>query len=80
MTDDRIVYTLVTRGGGIDGMDHTDKGGQVVFATYDRKQAEAHSSKPWCELVPIVVDVHAGRRTALAKLSPVDKLVLNLKD
>lgn len=76
---DRIVYTLVTQGGGVDGRDSTDKGGKVTGAYFDRLQAERDGNKPWCDVVAIVIDDAKTKREALAKLSPVDKLILGLK-
>ena len=36
---DKILYTVVTEPGGVDGMDHTDRGGIIVLATFDSNQA-----------------------------------------
>ena len=76
---DRIVYQLITKGGGMDGRDHTDRGGKLIFATYTKVEAEKNPNKPWCDLKAIVVDVELARRNALAKLDPLDRLVLELK-
>ena len=76
---DKIIYTLVTKGGGVDGLDFTDTGGKTVLATFSKEEAENSSKKPWCDIVPVIVDVDKAKKDALAKLSPVDKLVLNLK-
>lgn len=76
---EKIVYQLITRGGGIDGRDHMDKGGLVTAAFFERQCAENNPNRPWCEIVPLVVDISKQRREALAKLSPVDKLILGLK-
>lgn len=77
---DKIVYKLVTRPGGVDGMGYTDKGGDVRAAFFDKAQAEKHPGKPWCDIVPIVVDVEKARKAALKKLNALDKLVLGLDD
>ena len=29
MAQDRIIYKLISRGGGMDGRDHTDQGGRL---------------------------------------------------
>lgn len=73
---DKIIYTLVTKGGGVDGRDFTDKGGKVIAASYDKAVLQKNKNLPWCNIVPQVVDIDAARKSALAKLSPVDKLVL----
>lgn len=76
---DKIVYLLITEPGGIDGKDCLDKGGQVRAAAYDRQTLERHPGKPWCHIEPRVIDVEQRKRHALAKLDPLDKLVLELK-
>lgn len=75
---DKIIYTLVTKGGGVDGRDHTDKGGDVIAASYDKATLQKNKNLPWCELKAEVVDIDAARKAALAKLSPVDKLILEM--
>lgn len=75
---DKILYTLVTHSGGMDGRDHNDKGGTIVFATFDREKADKHKSKPYCRLEKEVIDYIERRRQALAKLDQVDRLVLDL--
>ena len=76
---DKIVYTLLTQGGGIDGRDHADKGGKVTAAFFDRDSAEKYGNRPWCDIVPIVVDEAKARREAMGKLNAVDKLILGFK-
>jgi hypothetical protein len=75
---DKIIYTLITKGGGVDGRDFMDKGGHVIAASYDRKDLEKNKNLPWCDIVPQVVDTDKAKKVALAKLSPIDKLVLEL--
>jgi hypothetical protein len=75
-----IVYTLVSKGGGVDGMDRTDKPGKLMSAAYDRETLEKSGNKPWGDIVPIVVDTEAARVKALVKLDPVDKLILGLSN
>lgn len=76
---DRIIYLLISSGGGIDGRDHTDKGGQMRAASFSRLELERHPGKPWADIEPCVVDIETQRKVALAKLSPLDKLILELK-
>ena len=79
MAQDRIVYKLISRGGGIDGRDHTDQGGELRAAFWSREEAEKAPNAPWCKVEPEVCNVEALRRYALAKLNPIDLLVLGLK-
>ena len=74
-----IVYTLVGNGGGIDGMDHTNKGGEIRAAYLTRDEAENDKRAPWCKINPIVLDLDKAKSHAKAKLDPIDKLALNLK-
>lgn len=76
---DRIIYKLVTKGGGIDGRDHADKGGKIIAASYNKADLQKNKNLPWCDIVPEVVEEEKAKREALAKLSPVDRLVLELK-
>ena len=71
---DTIIYTLVTKGGGIDGLDFTDKGGNVTHAFFTRGEAERHPNRPWCEIVPEVVDITAVAKRRLQSLDPVSYL------
>ena len=75
---DRIVYTLVTKAGGVDGLDYKSEGGKIVDASFDKSVLEKHKSLPWCEIKAEVFDDEKARRDALAKLSPVDKLFLRV--
>ena len=77
---DTIVYLVTSAPGGVDGRDHTDKGGTLLLATLDRAEAERRVGKD-CRyiLTPTVVDFAAARHRALAKLDKLDKLVLNLE-
>ena len=77
--EDRIVYIVTTAPGGQDGRDHTDKGGKLMLATFDRAKAEKFIGKDTrYRLEPTVVGVVAARKAALAKLDLLDKLVLGL--
>jgi hypothetical protein len=73
---DTIVYTTVSNGGGVDGMDHTDKGGRVMGAYLDKKKAINNPNAPWNTVVPIVVDIEELAKTSLAKLDPVVRLAI----
>jgi hypothetical protein len=75
---DKIIYLLVSTGGGVDGRDHTDKGGRILAATYDKAGFDKHPGRPWARIESRVVDMELARRYALAKLTPLDKLVLDL--
>jgi hypothetical protein len=76
---DRIVYEVVTKPGGVDGRDPDDKGGVVRFAAFTRGAAE-EAVDAWSEVRARVVDLKEARREALAKLSPLDRLVLGLAE
>lgn len=73
---DQIVYLCGTKAGGIDGRDLTDKGGVVVFATFDKDQAISYSQNGNYSMEPTVVEVESAITNALKKLSAIDKLVL----
>lgn len=73
---DKIVYMLVTKGGGIDGRDHTDKGGEIIAASFSTAKLQKNKNLHWCNIVPVVIDDEKGKKQAMAKLSPVDKLFL----
>ena len=71
---DMIVYTLVSKGGGVDGLDSSDKGGKVTHAFTTRLEAEKSKALPWSTLEPIVIDADKVAKEAIAKLSPVERL------
>ena len=75
---DRIVYTVVTTGGGVDGMDHTDKGGLIVLATFNKEEAVKRIGLD-CrfKLVPTVVDMDDAIRSVRAKLTTYDRSILS---
>lgn len=75
---DIIVYTLVTNPGGVDGLDFMNKGGTISAVAYDRKALENHPNKPWCEIIPIVIDKNKAKTSALAKLDKIDRLILGI--
>jgi hypothetical protein len=75
---DIIVYQLVSKGGGMDGMDSSFKGGTITAAYFTRYEAEGSKNLPWNNIVPIVVNIKQAKKAALDKLNPIDKLVLGL--
>lgn len=74
---DTIVYTLVSKGGGIDGLDHTDKGGNVIGAHLSREQALAASNAPWADVKPEVIDLYEVARNVVTSMDPVSSLALS---
>jgi hypothetical protein len=71
------VNVLVTNPGGVDGMDHTSKGGEIVFAgTLEECQKKLNG---WCTLEARVVDLALLKRQALGKLSALELLALGIK-
>lgn len=77
ISEDKIVYLVVTVGGGVDGRDASDKGGSVVLATFDKAEATARLDG-WTKLETKVVDLHAEYKRVLHKMSEYDKLVLGI--
>jgi len=75
--DEKIVYQKITKGGGQDGMDKADKGGKVVEVGLRRCDVATTDSR--YEIVPIVVDFNQAYKDAVAKLSPLDLLVLEIR-
>jgi hypothetical protein len=73
---DTIVYTTVSKGGGIDGMDSSDKGGNITGAYLDKQQAIKNPNAPWNVVAPIVVDLEDLANKTLAKLDPVARLAV----
>lgn len=77
--NDKIVYSVITQGGGIDGRDPSDKP-RVKLCSFDKEFAESKITV-WDqkELKTEVVDIKKAKVAALKKLSPLDKLVLGLE-
>lgn len=73
---DTIIYTLVSKGGGIDGRDHTDKGGNVTHAFFTREDAEKCPNKPWNDIKPVVVDLKEMAEKVIAGIGPIERLAL----
>lgn len=75
---ERIAYLVNAVPGGVDGRDHTDKGG-LVKAYWQRAEAEGYvKTDTRYEIKPEVVDVDKAQSAAVAKLTPVDLLVLGI--
>lgn len=72
---DIIIYTIVSKPGGIDGLDASAKGGDVVKAVVDKHVAlEVEKKDPRYEVKPIVVDPEVLKKEVLSRLSPVEQL------
>lgn len=75
---DKIVYTVWTSGGGVDGRDPSDVP-RARFATFDKLEAEdAVGTWDQKSIRSEIVDIEMAKKEALAKLSAVDRLVLGL--
>ena len=72
----QVVYTLVTKAGGVDGLDHTDKGGKVVGVFGFEAVAKQAPNAPWCDVVPQAVDLTELAKQALKKLDPLEQYAL----
>lgn len=75
---DVIVYALVTKGGGVDGLDPSDRGGRTLAVHRTKTDAEKDNRAPWCVIRAEVLDINAAKRAALLKLSPVDRFALGV--
>lgn len=75
----QIIYTLVTNGGGVDGLDHTDKGGKVVGVFGFESVAKASPRAPWCSVVPMMVDLDLVAKRAWEKLDPIERYAISRK-
>ena len=69
-----VVYLRVSKPGGQDGGDFSDKGGIVTGAFVDETDAQC----PWSTVRPEAVDLDSVRKDAIAKLSPLERLALGL--
>lgn len=76
---DCIVYQLITNPGGVDGLDHTVKGGKVIRAHFSRASAEDDPSAPWCKVEPVMIDPCKVLKTATEKLTPIELLVIKAR-
>ena len=68
---DSIMYLVKSKGGGMDGLDHTDKGGLILFASTNRGHA-ASKVGPWSKMEPVVVDLTQIARKVIAGLDPLE--------
>lgn len=72
---DKIIYKVVSLPGGVDGRDLSDKGGKVLFASFDKHRAESHVDG-WSYLKPeILEDYEQKVRKVLDDLDPVTRLL-----
>lgn len=69
-----IVFVRIIRPGGIDGMDHKNKGGPVE-AFLDEKEAEK-SRCAWSDIKAEIHDLEEVFKTTLKNLTPVQRLAL----
>jgi hypothetical protein len=72
---DSIVYLVKSLGGGIDGRDHTDKGGQILHATPDKDAAESLRNG-WSCVEPTVQDLEVIAKRVLNNLNALETLAL----
>jgi hypothetical protein len=73
---DKIIYKVVTNGGGIDGRDSSDKGGTVKFASLVREEAEKKVDA-WSTLkVDVIQNFEEEAKKALTLLDPVERLLI----
>lgn len=72
---DIIVYCVVSKGGGIDGMDRSDKGGRIKSASFDKAEAEK-ACDAWSHVQARVVSPNAIAFAALGRLDAVERLCL----
>lgn len=74
--EDTIVYVIVGNGGGVDGMDASDKGGGIRYATFHRDIAE-RKVDGWVHLgEPLVLVPAEVAMETMSRLSPVEALCL----
>lgn len=75
---DTIIYRVVTNGGGIDGLDHTDKGGKVLWAGTDKNRIPSkYNIKGWYTIESTVVDLKEEADKAVRSLDPIARLALS---
>ena len=73
---DTIVYLAISKGGGVDGLDHTDKGGNITDVFLSREAAEKRPNASWSIIKPEVFDLAKVAEATLKKLDPVERLAL----
>lgn len=67
-----ILYMAVARPGGVDGMDHTDKGGQILRAGLTEKDARIDG---WTRLETDVVNPSKVARDVISWMTGIERLV-----
>lgn len=72
-----LVFKVVSKPGGVDGMEFSDKGGKVLSAWFSFEAAKGACS-PWADIVPEPIDLSALKAKLLASMDGVDKLALGL--
>ncbi len=72
---DVIVYCVVSKGGGMDGMDRSDKGGLIKSASFTEAEAR-EACDAWSDVLTLVVSPNAIAFAALDKLNAVERLCL----
>lgn len=74
---DRIVYQVISQPGGVDGLDHGDKGGLLVNASFDKQTMYGKYGKD-CRfrIEATVIDMEKAKAHAMAKLDVIDRLAL----
>lgn len=75
--EDQIVYVVMTKGGGMDGMDRNDKP-KAKFASFERKEAEKRLDA-WSDLKLVALsadELVLKRNEALQKLDGIEQLLL----
>lgn len=76
---DQVVYVVISNPGGVDGKDHTDKGGKVTYASFYKSDADGKANA-YGTVKARAVNMESARAKALAKLNPIDRLALDLDD
>lgn len=73
---DRILYTVLTKGGGQDGRDHTDRGGKIMLATFDIDEAKKRVGQDGRFAIQKQIVNEDDVKRALAKLDPIELLLV----
>lgn len=71
--DDQIVYCAVSQPGGVDGRDHSDKGGVIIRASASRESLKIDA---WTTLRTHVIKPAEIAENALSRLDPLERLCL----
>lgn len=76
---DKTVYLVTTTPGGADGRGLAGGGRRrMIAASFSKSAFEIQKHDPRCAVSTIVVDLEVVKAEALAKLTPLDRLVLGL--